>query len=117
MVGLRVHSKSSDFRRCAVRRDVLKVHVPYVVRRTGQSHFFNVIIRIIPTTTRAMEYVLVLIVGVAAGMLSGIIGTGSSMMLMPVLVIPARSWGISARLATGFLGLELQQAARRERSV
>ncbi|MEA3093720.1 MAG: uncharacterized protein QOJ04_5062 [Caballeronia sp.] len=34
-----------------------------------------------------MEYVLVLIVGAAAGMLSGIIGTGSSMMLMPVLVI------------------------------
>jgi len=64
-----------------------------------------------------MENVLVLIVGVAAGMLSGIICTGSSMMLMPVLVIPARSWGISARLATGFLGLELQQAARRERSV
>jgi uncharacterized membrane protein YfcA len=34
-----------------------------------------------------MGYVLVLLVGVAAGMLSGIIGTGSSMMLMPVLVL------------------------------
>lgn len=34
-----------------------------------------------------MGYTLVLFVGVAAGMLSGIIGTGSSMMLMPVLVV------------------------------
>jgi uncharacterized membrane protein YfcA len=34
-----------------------------------------------------MGYLLVLIVGVLAGMLSGIVGTGSSMMLMPVLVI------------------------------
>ncbi|AIP35150.1 sulfite exporter TauE/SafE family protein [Paraburkholderia xenovorans LB400] len=34
-----------------------------------------------------MGYVLVLLVGVAAGMLSGIVGTGSSMMLMPVLVL------------------------------
>ncbi|CAB3760109.1 membrane protein [Burkholderia sp. MSh2] len=32
-------------------------------------------------------YLLVLFVGVAAGTLSGIVGTGSSMMLMPVLVI------------------------------
>jgi len=34
-----------------------------------------------------MEYLLVLVVGVAAGMLSGIVGTGSSMMLMPILVV------------------------------
>ena len=33
-----------------------------------------------------MTYVLVLIVGLAAGALSGIIGTGSSIMLLPVLV-------------------------------
>ena len=32
-------------------------------------------------------YLLVLFVGIAAGTLSGIVGTGSSMMLMPVLVI------------------------------
>ena len=32
-------------------------------------------------------YILVLFVGVAAGMLSGIVGTGSSMLLMPILVI------------------------------
>lgn len=32
-------------------------------------------------------YLLVLLVGVAAGTLSGIVGTGSSMMLMPILVI------------------------------
>jgi uncharacterized membrane protein YfcA len=31
-------------------------------------------------------YLLVLVVGVAAGMVSGIIGTGSSIMLMPILV-------------------------------
>jgi uncharacterized protein len=34
-----------------------------------------------------MGYLLVLVVGVAAGMLSGVIGTGSSMLLMPVLVM------------------------------
>ena len=34
-----------------------------------------------------MAWLLVLCVGVAAGMVSGIVGTGSSMMLMPVLVI------------------------------
>ena len=34
-----------------------------------------------------MSYILVLIVGLAAGTLSGIIGTGSSMMLMPILVM------------------------------
>jgi uncharacterized membrane protein YfcA len=34
-----------------------------------------------------VEYLLVLIVGVIAGTLSGVIGTGSSMLLMPVLVI------------------------------
>jgi len=34
-----------------------------------------------------MGYLIVLIVGLMAGVLSGIIGTGSSMMLMPVLVI------------------------------
>jgi uncharacterized membrane protein YfcA len=34
----------------------------------------------------AMSYVFVLIVGLAAGTLSGIIGTGSSIMLLPVLV-------------------------------
>ncbi|KIG07529.1 sulfite exporter TauE/SafE family protein [Caballeronia concitans] len=34
-----------------------------------------------------MGYVIVLVVGLLAGVLSGIIGTGSSMMLMPVLVI------------------------------
>jgi uncharacterized membrane protein YfcA len=34
-----------------------------------------------------MGYVLVLCVGLMAGVLSGVIGTGSSMMLMPVLVI------------------------------
>jgi hypothetical protein len=34
-----------------------------------------------------MAYFLVLLVGMAAGTLSGIIGTGSSMMLMPLLVI------------------------------
>jgi len=34
-----------------------------------------------------MGYLLVLLVGVAAGTLSGIIGTGSSMLLMPVLVM------------------------------
>jgi len=34
-----------------------------------------------------MAWLLVLFVGVAAGMVSGIVGTGSSMMLMPVLVI------------------------------
>jgi len=34
-----------------------------------------------------MDYLLVLVVGVAAGMLSGIVGTGSSMLLMPILVI------------------------------
>lgn len=34
-----------------------------------------------------MGYILVLLVGVAAGMVSGIIGTGSSMMLMPILVL------------------------------
>ena len=33
-----------------------------------------------------MTYVLVLIVGLAAGALSGIIGTGASIMLLPVLV-------------------------------
>jgi uncharacterized membrane protein YfcA len=33
-----------------------------------------------------MAYLLVLLVGAAAGMVSGIVGTGSSMMLMPVLV-------------------------------
>jgi len=32
-------------------------------------------------------YLLVWVVGVAAGMLSGIVGTGSSMLLMPVLVL------------------------------
>lgn len=35
----------------------------------------------------SMAWLLVLCVGVAAGMVSGIVGTGSSMMLMPVLVI------------------------------
>src|SRR5580698_3937717 len=34
-----------------------------------------------------MEYLLVLSVGLVAGVLSGVIGTGSSMMLMPVLVM------------------------------
>ncbi|HEY4074696.1 MAG TPA: sulfite exporter TauE/SafE family protein [Herbaspirillum sp.] len=34
-----------------------------------------------------MGYLLVLIVGVCAGMLSGIVGTGSAMMLMPILVV------------------------------
>lgn len=34
-----------------------------------------------------MEYLIVLIVGVGAGTLGGVIGTGSSMVLMPVLVI------------------------------
>ena len=34
-----------------------------------------------------MEYLIVLIVGVGAGTLGGIIGTGSSLILMPVLVI------------------------------
>jgi uncharacterized membrane protein YfcA len=34
-----------------------------------------------------MGYLLVLCVGLLAGMLSGVIGTGSSMMLMPVLVM------------------------------
>jgi uncharacterized membrane protein YfcA len=34
-----------------------------------------------------MGYLLVLFVGLLAGMLSGVIGTGSSMMLMPVLVM------------------------------
>lgn len=34
-----------------------------------------------------MGYLLVLVVGIVAGTLSGIIGTGSSMMLMPILVI------------------------------
>jgi uncharacterized membrane protein YfcA len=34
-----------------------------------------------------MGYLIVLCVGIAAGVLSGVIGTGSSMMLMPVLVI------------------------------
>jgi uncharacterized protein len=34
-----------------------------------------------------MSYVIVLSVGLLAGMLSGVIGTGSSMLLMPVLVI------------------------------
>ena len=34
-----------------------------------------------------MGYVLVLCVGLLAGMLSGVIGTGSSMLLMPVLVM------------------------------
>ena len=34
-----------------------------------------------------MGYVIVLLVGLCAGVLSGVIGTGSSMMLMPVLVI------------------------------
>lgn len=34
-----------------------------------------------------MGYLLVLVVGVVAGMLSGIVGTGSSMMLMPILVV------------------------------
>ncbi len=34
-----------------------------------------------------MEYVFVLLVGVVAGAVSGIIGTGSSIMLVPVLVI------------------------------
>ncbi|MFC5552213.1 sulfite exporter TauE/SafE family protein [Massilia aerilata] len=35
----------------------------------------------------ATAWLLVLLVGVAAGVVSGIVGTGSSMMLMPVLVI------------------------------
>lgn len=34
-----------------------------------------------------MGYLLVLVVGVVAGTVSGIVGTGSSMMLMPILVI------------------------------
>ncbi|MDB5859126.1 MAG: hypothetical protein JWQ76_2815 [Ramlibacter sp.] len=34
-----------------------------------------------------MEYLIVLLVGVGAGTLSGVIGTGSSMLLMPVLVV------------------------------
>jgi uncharacterized membrane protein YfcA len=34
-----------------------------------------------------MTYLLVLIVGVAAGLLSGVVGTGSSIVLMPILVI------------------------------
>ncbi|RFU48546.1 sulfite exporter TauE/SafE family protein [Paraburkholderia sp. DHOC27] len=34
-----------------------------------------------------MDYLLVLTVGLLAGVLSGVVGTGSSMMLMPVLVI------------------------------
>lgn len=34
-----------------------------------------------------MAYLLVLLVGAAAGVLSGVVGTGSSMLLMPVLVI------------------------------
>jgi hypothetical protein len=34
-----------------------------------------------------MGYLLVLVVGVVAGTVSGIIGTGSSMMLMPILVV------------------------------
>jgi uncharacterized protein len=33
-----------------------------------------------------VAYAFVLIVGIAAGALSGIIGTGSSIMLLPVLV-------------------------------
>lgn len=34
-----------------------------------------------------MAYLLVCCIGLLAGVLSGVIGTGSSMMLMPVLVI------------------------------
>lgn len=34
-----------------------------------------------------MEYLLVLMVGLVAGLLSGVVGTGSSMLLMPVLVL------------------------------
>jgi uncharacterized protein len=34
-----------------------------------------------------LGYLLVLVIGVAAGVLSGVIGTGSSMLLMPVLVM------------------------------
>lgn len=34
-----------------------------------------------------MAYLLMLIVGLAAGVLSGVVGTGSSMLLMPVLVL------------------------------
>jgi uncharacterized membrane protein YfcA len=34
-----------------------------------------------------MTYVVVLFVGLAAGLLSGVVGTGSSMLLMPVLVV------------------------------
>jgi uncharacterized protein len=34
-----------------------------------------------------VAYLLVLVVGLCAGLLSGVVGTGSSMMLMPVLVI------------------------------
>lgn len=34
-----------------------------------------------------MSYLLVVVIGLAAGMLSGIVGTGSSLMLMPVLVM------------------------------
>jgi uncharacterized membrane protein YfcA len=34
-----------------------------------------------------MSYLLVLIVGILAGLLSGIVGTGSSMLLMPILVV------------------------------
>lgn len=34
-----------------------------------------------------LGYTLVLVVGIIAGMVSGIVGTGSSMMLMPILVI------------------------------
>jgi uncharacterized membrane protein YfcA len=36
---------------------------------------------------RAMEYLFVLVVGLGAGTLGGVIGTGSSIVLMPVLVI------------------------------
>ncbi len=55
-----------------------------------------------------MELVIVLVVGLAAGTLSGIVGTGSSMLLMPVLVIaygPQRAVPIMAVAAVmGNLG-------------
>jgi uncharacterized membrane protein YfcA len=40
-----------------------------------------------PENARAMEYLFVLVVGLGAGTLGGVIGTGSSIVLMPVLVI------------------------------
>ena len=61
-----------------------------------------------------MDYLLVLTVGLLAGVLSGVVGTGSSMMLMPVLVIlygPQQAVPIMAT-TTNSVGVSIHETKR-----